>query len=74
MPESLAITRLLNHLFGGLVAALLHAVGIQADPATAISNAFALELLVVVGLIAFFILVLSQVVQWRSYAIWRCIA
>jgi len=57
MPESLAITRLLNHLFGGLVAALLHAVGIQADPATAISNAFALELLVVVGLIAFFILV-----------------
>ncbi len=57
MPESLAITRLLNHLFGGIAASAMHAVGIPADPATAITNNFALELLVAAGLIAFFILV-----------------
>jgi F-type H+-transporting ATPase subunit a len=57
MQESLAITRFLNQLFGGLVASLLHALGIAADPATAISNAFALELLVAGGLIAFFLIV-----------------
>jgi len=57
MPETLAITRLLNQLFGGIVTSLLHAVGLPATPATAINDAFALELLVVAGLIAFFILV-----------------
>ena len=57
MPDSLALTRLLNDLFGGLVASVLHAVGISATPATAINNAFALELLVVLGLIAFFLVV-----------------
>jgi F-type H+-transporting ATPase subunit a len=57
MAESLALTRLLNSIFGGPAASLLHAVGIQADPATVITNAFALELLVVVLLIAFFALV-----------------
>lgn len=57
MPESLALTRLLNQLFGGVVASLLHAVGLPAQAATAINDTFALELLVVCGLIAFFIVV-----------------
>jgi F-type H+-transporting ATPase subunit a len=57
MPESLALTRLLNHIFGGLAAPVLHAVGISASPATAINDTFALEMTVAVGLIAFFVLV-----------------
>jgi F-type H+-transporting ATPase subunit a len=57
MSDSLAITRLLNFLFGGTVASLLHALGIQANPATAIDNTFALELLVATGLLAFFVIV-----------------
>jgi F-type H+-transporting ATPase subunit a len=58
MPESLAITRLLNHLFGGAVAAVLQALGLHpAHPAAPINDAFALELLVVAGLIAFFLFV-----------------
>lgn len=57
MHESLAITRLLNHLFGGVAASAMHAVGIPADPATAINDSFALELLVAAGLILFFIIV-----------------
>jgi F-type H+-transporting ATPase subunit a len=57
MPESLALTRFLNHLFGGLVASVMHAVGISASPATAINDTTALEMLVVAGLIAFFVLV-----------------
>ena len=57
MHEHLAITRLFNQLFGGIVASILHAVGISADPATAIDNAFVLELLVAGGLIAFFVVV-----------------
>jgi F-type H+-transporting ATPase subunit a len=57
MHESLAVTRWLNELFGGLVAAVLHSVGLASDPATAINDAFALELLVAAGLIAFFFVV-----------------
>lgn len=57
MPEQLVLTRLLNDLFGGLVAAILNATGIHADPATVISNAFAMEMVVVAGLIVFFIIV-----------------
>jgi F-type H+-transporting ATPase subunit a len=44
-------------VFGGVVASLLHVMGITANPATAISDAFALELLVAAGLIAFFVVV-----------------
>jgi F-type H+-transporting ATPase subunit a len=56
--ESLAITNLLNRLFAGPVDALLQAVGVHpANPAAPIDNAFALELLVVLGFIAFFTLV-----------------
>lgn len=57
MPDSLALTRLLNQLFGGIVASVLHAVGVPADAATAINDTFAMELLVVCGLIAFFLVV-----------------
>ena len=57
MQDSFAITRLLNALFGGPVSSLQHAVGIQSTPATAIDNAFALEVLVALGLIVFFIMV-----------------
>jgi F-type H+-transporting ATPase subunit a len=58
MPETLAFTHLLNHLFGGVVAAIMQAVGIHpSNPAAPINDAFALELLVVLGLIAFFLLV-----------------
>ena len=57
MQEQFAITRLLNSLFGGPVSSLQHAVGIQSTPTTAISNPFALEVLVAVGLIVFFIFV-----------------
>ena len=55
MPESLAITRLLNELFGGAIAAILRLLGVHpANPGAPITDAFALELLVVCGLIAFF--------------------
>jgi F-type H+-transporting ATPase subunit a len=58
MPETLAITRLLNYLFGGAVAAVLQVVGIHpANPAAPINDTFALELLVACGLIAFFAIV-----------------
>ncbi len=58
MPESLALTRLLNHLFGPIVAAVLQTVGIHpAHPAAPIDDTIALELLVACGLIAFFLIV-----------------
>jgi len=58
MPETLAFTRLLNHLFGGAVGAFLQAVGVHPiNPAAPFNDAFALELLVVLGLIAFFLIV-----------------
>ena len=57
MPEQLALTRLLNHLFGGFFAAILNVVGIHAKPASAINDAFALQLVVVAVLIAFFLIV-----------------
>jgi F-type H+-transporting ATPase subunit a len=58
MPESLAITRLLNHLFAGPVVWLMGLVHIHpAHPAAPIDDTFALELLVACGLIAFFLIV-----------------
>ena len=58
MPETLAITRLLNQLFGAPVSALLQAVGVHpANPTAPINDTFALELLVAGGLIAFFLIV-----------------
>jgi F-type H+-transporting ATPase subunit a len=58
MVEPLAFTQLLNHVFAGPVDSILQAVGVHpADPAAPINNTFALELLVVLGFIAFFTLV-----------------
>ncbi len=58
MQESLAFTRLLNHLFGADVASLMRAVGVHpAHPAAPFDNTFALELMVACGLIVFFIVV-----------------
>jgi F-type H+-transporting ATPase subunit a len=58
MPESLAFTRLLNHLFGPMLAALLQTVGVHtANPGAPINDTFAMELLVVCGLILFFLIV-----------------
>jgi len=58
MPESLALTRLLNHLFAGPVDALLNAIGVHpANAAAPISDALALELLIAAALVAFFVVV-----------------
>jgi F-type H+-transporting ATPase subunit a len=57
MQDTFAITRLLDSLFGGPVASLQQAVGIHSTPDTAFTNTFALELLVTLGLIAFFLVV-----------------
>jgi F-type H+-transporting ATPase subunit a len=58
MRESLALTRLLNHLFAGPVDGLLNMVGVHpAHPAAPINDAFALELLIAALLFAFFVAV-----------------
>jgi F-type H+-transporting ATPase subunit a len=57
MQASLGITHLLNNVLGGPVASLQNAVGIHSTPATAITDAFALELLVAGCLILFFVVV-----------------
>jgi len=58
MPESLAITRLLNQYFGGAVASLMQMVGVHpAQAGSPIDNTFALELMVACGLILFFVIV-----------------
>ena len=58
MPESLALTRVLNHLFGGLLTSLLNALGFHPEnPGAPITDAFSLELLIAILLIAFFIAV-----------------
>jgi F-type H+-transporting ATPase subunit a len=58
MPEQLWITALLNHWFAGLANAVLRIISLPAKHLEApISNAFAMELLVFVILIAFFLLV-----------------
>jgi len=58
MPEQLALTRLLNQLFGPVVAQAMQAVGAHpAQPGAPINDTFALELMVACLLIAFFIVV-----------------
>jgi F-type H+-transporting ATPase subunit a len=58
MPDSLALTRLLNQIFGGLITSLLNAVGVHpAHPGAPITDAFALELLVAAVLLCFFVIV-----------------
>jgi F-type H+-transporting ATPase subunit a len=56
--DELAFTRLLNHLFAGPVDSLLGAIGVHpANPASPINDTFGVELLVVLGFIAFFTIV-----------------
>jgi F-type H+-transporting ATPase subunit a len=61
MPEQFVLTRWLIELFGGVLASGLHAVGVPASKAPAqaaeILGAFSFELIVVAGLILFFIFV-----------------
>lgn len=58
MPTQLLFTRFLNHLFAGPVDALLRALHIApAYPAAPITNAFAMELLVALFLLAYFLVV-----------------
>jgi F-type H+-transporting ATPase subunit a len=58
MHEPLAFTRLLNQLFGAPLDALFQAIGLHpANPAAPITDGFALEFGVFLGLIAFFLLV-----------------
>jgi len=58
MLTQLLFTRVLNHHFAAPVTALLHAVHVQPiNPAAPISNAFAMELLVFLVLLAYFVIV-----------------
>jgi F-type H+-transporting ATPase subunit a len=61
MPEQLWFTEFLNHYLGGPVTALLQALHIQpAFPEAPISNAVAMQFLVVVLLLLFFLLVRAR--------------
>jgi len=58
MPESFALTRLLNEIFGGVISSLMQMVGVHpANPAAPISDTYTVELLVAACLIAFFVIV-----------------
>jgi F-type H+-transporting ATPase subunit a len=61
MPETFILVRLLNALFLGLEAHAFQSIGLDpakaAEKATGLNQAFALELLIAAGLIAFFLLV-----------------
>ncbi len=58
MPESLAFTRLLNYVFGPVVASTMQAMGVHpAHPTAPINDIFSLELMVAGGLIIFFLVV-----------------
>jgi F-type H+-transporting ATPase subunit a len=58
MPPNFWITRLLNHLFAPVVAALMNMVGVHpVDPARPINDTYALEVLVAFCLVVFFLIV-----------------
>src|SRR5258708_21988279 len=58
MPEQLWITALLNHWFAGLANSVLGLLGLHAKyPEAPINNAFAMELLVFLALVVFFVAV-----------------
>jgi len=62
MPEQLWFTHFLNHYFGGLAASLLHMAGIQpAYPNAPISNPVAMEILIVLVLLLFFVVVRMRI-------------
>jgi F-type H+-transporting ATPase subunit a len=61
MPEQLWFTKLLNHSFGAATTVLLHHVGINpAYPDAPINNTVAMEVLVCLILIAFFVVVRAK--------------
>jgi F-type H+-transporting ATPase subunit a len=61
MPEQLWFTEVLNRLLGAPVTALLHALGFHvAYPTAPITNAVAMEILVVLLLLLFFLIVRSR--------------
>jgi len=58
MPPNFWITRLLNHLFAPVVTALMNLVGVHPpDPARPINDTYALEVLVALCLVVFFLIV-----------------
>src|SRR5471030_1826838 len=62
MPEQLIFTEFLNHYFGGLTTAILHALGFHPTyPNAPITNTIAMEILATVLLILFFAAVRSTV-------------
>src|SRR6516225_4758056 len=61
MPEQLWFTQLLKHLFGAATTSLLRHLGIEPSyPAAPINNTVAMELLVVLVLILFFLAVRAR--------------
>jgi F-type H+-transporting ATPase subunit a len=61
MPEQLCFTEFLNHHFGGIAASLLHMIGVQPTyPEAPITNPVAMEILVVLILLAFFVAVRAR--------------
>src|SRR5438552_10743037 len=61
MPEQLWFTEFLNHYFGGLANSLLHMVGIQpTHPNAPFTNPVAMEILVVLLLLIFFLAVRAR--------------
>jgi F-type H+-transporting ATPase subunit a len=61
MPEQLWFTEFLNRYFGGIAASLLHMIGVQPKYANApITNPVAMEILVVLILLAFFVAVRAR--------------
>jgi F-type H+-transporting ATPase subunit a len=70
MPNQLAFTRFLNHHFAGQTDSLLGALKIHpAHPSAPITNAFAMELLVFGGLLAYFIVVRATLSVERPTAV-----
>lgn len=68
--EQLAFTAILNRLFGAPVLALLQALHIHVKhPEMPISNSFAMEILVALGLIVFFVLVRTRLSVERPGAL-----
>src|SRR5215472_10208025 len=61
MPEQLWFTALLNRFFGGIATALLHMLGLQPAHANApITDPVAMEILVVLVLLIFFLVVRAR--------------